>query len=424
MWIRLVLIVGSLTLSAAGPSPNAEYVEKLIRTNAFDERLIDSDLLIDALLDVPAIIRRHNYPLEEHSVVTPDGYILGMHRIPYGRDRHNLPGDRPAILVMHGLLSSSADYIITGPGNALGYLLAEEGYDVWLGNARGNYYSRKHMYLNPNALFNSTFWEFSWDEIGNIDLPAMIDYILAETGKSKLHYAGMSQGTTSFFVMGALRPDYNDKIISMHALAPVAYMEHSKNPLFHVLAPYATDIASLASLIGIGEILPNSFLWTLVGQSVCKDESKLQFACKHAIFFIGGRSEDQLNSTLLPAKLGHIPAGCALKQLAHYGQSIISGKFRRYDHGWVRNLQQYGRIEPPNYDLSRINAPVFLHYSESDPLADVIDVDRLYKELGGPVARIRVPLKTFSHIDFVWGINAKELVYDEMINIMKMFDKN
>lgn len=121
----------------------------------------------------------------------------------------------------------------------LAYILAEEGYDVWMGNARGNYFSRRHTRLNPDAVLSNAFWEFSWDEIGNKDLPASIDYVLRQTGRSALHYIGFSQGTTVFFVMASLRPAYNSKIISMHAMAPVAYMGYNSSPLLNALAPYA-----------------------------------------------------------------------------------------------------------------------------------------------------------------------------------------
>ncbi|CAK1556243.1 unnamed protein product [Leptosia nina] len=415
---HLDFVYALISLTSAGLSPHADLVIKLVQNQDFGPTFSD-DLVQDAILDVPGLARRYNYPIEEHTVLTPDGYLLGMHRIPHGRDKNNRPGDRPAVLVMHGLLGSSADYILSGPGNGLGYILAEEGYDVWLGNARGNYYSRKHLLLNPNIFGNITFWEFSWDEIGNIDLPTMIDYVLGQTGKTALHYIGMSQGTTSFFVMGSLRPDYNRKIISMQALAPVAYMKHSKNILFQALAPFATNIAALSNLIGLGEYLPNNIFWTWMGQNVCKDQDPLQIVCRQLFFFFGGVNKDQFNSTLLPVKFGHIPAGASIRQLAHYGQGITSGIFRRYDHGWVQNMLRYGSGEPPRYDLSRINCPVYLHYSESDPLADVIDVDRLFSELGGTPTRIRIPHKTFSHFDFLWAIDSKTLVYDAMIQIMK-----
>lgn len=113
---------------------------------------------------------------------------------------------------------------------------------MWLGNARGTYYSRAHVRLRPDAILNTEFWEFSWDEIGNLDLPAMIDYALEYTGKQRLHYIGHSQGTTAFFVMGSLRPDYNQKITSMHALAPVAYLANSASLLLRAIAQYSNPL--------------------------------------------------------------------------------------------------------------------------------------------------------------------------------------
>lgn len=73
-----------------------------------------------------------------------------------------------------------------------GYILADAGYDVWLGNNRGNKYSRKHKILDPNKNAEK-FWDFSWNEMGKYDLPAEIDYVLSNTGQDSLFYAGHSQ---------------------------------------------------------------------------------------------------------------------------------------------------------------------------------------------------------------------------------------
>lgn len=128
---------------------------------------------------------------------------------------------------------------------------------------------------------------------------------------------------------------------------------------------------------------------------------------------------------MMPAIFGHTPAGASVRQFAHYGQSIADKGFRRYDHGsWIRNNRVYGTRRPPVYDLSKVTAPVFLHYSSSDPLAHVWDVDRLWRELGRPIGKFLIPLSSFSHLDFLWGIDAKELVYNRLLNHLRAMDIN
>lgn len=125
---------------------------------------------------------------------------------------------------------------------------------------------------------------------------------------------------------------------------------------------------------------------------------------------------------MLPVKLGHTPAGASVRQLAHYGQGIDGKRFRRYDFGTIRNLRVYGRRNPPAYDLSKVTAPVFLHYSDNDPFAHINDVTRLFRELGAPIGKFRVTNARFSHIDFMWGIDAKTLVYNRIMNLIRAMD--
>lgn len=136
---------------------------------------------------------------------------------------------------MHGILQSAADWVITSNEQGLAYLLADQGYDVWLGNARGTTYSRNHTTINPNK---SKFWKFSWNEIGGIDVPASIDYVLEQTGQDSLHYVGYSQGTTSFFVMTSLYPEYNKKIKVATLMAPIAYMTNMYSPIIRLAATF------------------------------------------------------------------------------------------------------------------------------------------------------------------------------------------
>ena len=70
--------------------------------------------------------------------------------------------------------------------------------------------------------------------------------------------------------------------------------------------------------------------------------------------------------TMLPVIMGHTPAGSSTRNLVHYAQGVNSGKFRMYNHGKKDNLAHYGQEEPPEYDLSKITAPIALYWSAND----------------------------------------------------------
>ncbi|GMS86909.1 hypothetical protein PENTCL1PPCAC_9084, partial [Pristionchus entomophagus] len=81
--------------------------------------------------------------------------ILTMHRIPRGCKGRT--GGRP-VLLQHGLVSSSFDFLSPPTNLALSYALADAGYDVWLGNFRGNIYSTEHVGYDST---DRRFWNFS-----------------------------------------------------------------------------------------------------------------------------------------------------------------------------------------------------------------------------------------------------------------------
>ena len=68
------------------------------------------------------MVAREGYPIETHTVVTDDCYILQMHRIPYGKKSPYVKGEepRPAVYLQHGLLCSSADWVMGAPEKSLG----------------------------------------------------------------------------------------------------------------------------------------------------------------------------------------------------------------------------------------------------------------------------------------------------------------
>jgi lysosomal acid lipase/cholesteryl ester hydrolase len=172
--------------------------------------------------------------------------MLGVHRIPGSPLSPPAPG-KPVVVIMHGMLSSSAEFVIMGPNNGLAYNLADLGYDVWLGNNRGNRYSTRHIALFPDT---REFWDFTFHDIGLFDLPAIIDYSLQATGQSRVHYIGHSQGTTAFWVMASMRPSYNTRIMSMQALAPAAYMHNTRSPYVIFLSLFLNTMDLAMQMMG------------------------------------------------------------------------------------------------------------------------------------------------------------------------------
>lgn len=69
------------------------------------------------------MIEKYGYPVEVYHVQTPDGYILELHRIPYGK-KSGPAENKPVAFVQHGILASSADWVIAGPDRGIGELSA------------------------------------------------------------------------------------------------------------------------------------------------------------------------------------------------------------------------------------------------------------------------------------------------------------
>uniref|UniRef100_A0A0N5BYW4 Lipase n=1 Tax=Strongyloides papillosus TaxID=174720 RepID=A0A0N5BYW4_STREA len=189
----------------------------------------------EADMTTPEIIRKWNYPVEIHKAITRDGYILTLHRIPRGRNETTTNKKRPVVFLQHGLLCTSAVWVLNLPTQSLAFLLADAGYDVWLGNMRGNSYSKRH--IKPNLPL-SDYWDFTWDEMAKYDIPAMINKVLNISGNKKLSYIGHSQGTLTMFTHLNEFPSFGSKIEKFYALAPVGRMKYVKG----LFASFGGDI--------------------------------------------------------------------------------------------------------------------------------------------------------------------------------------
>jgi len=371
--------------------------------------------LLHSVDPAPILISKEGYPSETHTVTTEDGYILEVHRIPHGRKSQEDGSPRPVVFLQHGLLSSSADWLIAGRDNALGYILADAGYDVWLGNFRGNTYGRQHAHLDPSHF---QFWDFSWDHHGNYDLPAMLKHVMAYTKMEKIFYVGHSMGTTSFMVMANLHPELQKHIVLANFLAPVAYVGHLKGPL-RLAIPYLTQARKFFDGLKIGEFLPSNNALHWISDLACKDKDVFEEICGLAIFVLCGFDKAQMNNTLLHPITQHTPAGTSVHTMVQYGQEIKSNGFHAYDHGTTKNMRLYGTVKPRQYHVEKVTAPVAVYWGDNDWMAQPTDVMRTTSQLPNLVKSYRVPFSGWNHLDFMYAIDVVPLVYTPMIQEME-----
>lgn len=62
----------------------------------------------------------------------------------------------------------------------------------------------------------------------------MIDFILAESNHRNLIYGGHSQGGTTIFALLSERPEYNEKIALVHAIAAAVYLKNAQSVIIPI----------------------------------------------------------------------------------------------------------------------------------------------------------------------------------------------
>ncbi|KAH8848710.1 Lipase member M [Schistosoma japonicum] len=126
-------------------------------------------------MNISEIIRKQGYAVEEHEITTNDDYILCLVRLYTNQSSYR---SRKVVLLQHGLLDSSHAWVMNLRNQSLGYILAEYGYDVRLGNSRDSTYSKKHKQFNSSQM---EYWDFSWQGMSSYDFPATVKYITSIT---------------------------------------------------------------------------------------------------------------------------------------------------------------------------------------------------------------------------------------------------
>lgn len=410
--IYTLVVVGST--DAGSGSETLEALGRLLQKHVIKHKYnykqaVDPEIYMDST----QLITSKGYPCENHYVTTKDGFILNMQRIPHGRGPQptiNLGAEKPVIILQHGLEASSSNWLDNLVNESLGYLLADRGADVWLGNVRGNMYSRNHTTYKPDQ---KEFWAWSFDEMALFDLPAMVEYVIRKTGAKQIHYLGHSQGTIMGFAGFSSNHTLAAMVKQFYALAPVAKVKNIQSPI-RLLAPFANEVALAFALLGRFDFLSyNKQIMDFLAKDVCNDYSDI--LCENILFILGGFDKTHLNQTRIPVYVAHNPGGTSVQNILHFAQGVNTDAFQMFDYGSANeNMAHYGQPTPPQYNLANFNVPVVTYTGNRDFLADPTDVKWLHEQIKAYlVADINVP--SWEHLDFIWAFDAPKYCYNDII---------
>nr|XP_016506371.1 PREDICTED: triacylglycerol lipase 2-like [Nicotiana tabacum] len=256
-----------------------------------------------------SMVETQGYGCEEHKVTTEDGYILSLQRIPKGIS--GKAATKPPVLLQHGLLMDGITWLLNPPDQSLAFILADEGYDVWIANTRGTKYSQGHTSLSPQ---DPAYWEWSWDELVDFDLPATLKYVHDQTGQ-KLHYVGHSLGT--LIALAAISQNkLVDMLRSAALLSPIAYLGQVRSPL--AKSASKDFIAEGLYWLGIHEFDPRGDAVVKLLQKICQDPGN---NCSDLMSSFTGPN-CCVNSSRTDIFLEHEPQATATKNMVHIAQSI------------------------------------------------------------------------------------------------------
>ncbi|CCD25011.1 sterol esterase NDAI_0E01950 [Naumovozyma dairenensis CBS 421] len=348
--------------------------------------------------------------IEDHLVRTEDDYILTLHRIP---PKTNITGSGTGKIVYlhHGLLMCSDIWCCQLDKNKnLPFVLHNLGYDVWMGNNRGNKYSTAHLYEMPKS---KKFWDFSIDEFAFFDIPNSIDFILNHCQRDKLICIGFSQGSAQMFASFSINEYLNSKVSQFIAIAPAMTPKGLHNRIVDTFAKSSPALMYL--FFGRNILLPSA---TTIWQKTL--HPKIFNLCidigNRILFNWTSKNISEQQKLICYSKLY---STTSVKSVVHWFQILKSQKFQMFE----ASDNMFNSITRP-YQISRfptrtnIKIPILLIYGGMDSLVDIKVMKKNLPQTG--VFDIKV--ENHEHLDLIWGEDTDTLVISKIIKFIDFFD--
>ncbi|CCE32671.1 related to triacylglycerol lipase [Claviceps purpurea 20.1] len=384
------------------------------RKKAEDRKKSISTSVRDAS-DFAELCRIWGYEAEEHIVQTKDGYLLGVHRLQWrrgeeGQKVNSGPGSvkKRVVYLHHGLLMNSEVWVcLTDAKRCIPFELLERGFDVWLGNNRGNKYSKKSTHSSPTSV---RFWDFSMDEFAFYDIPDTISYILEATRQESLSYIGFSQGTAQAFASLAIHPSLNQKVNAFIALAPAMAPAGLSNGMVDSLVKASPSVLYL--MFGRRSILSSAAMWEtlLYPPLFC-------YVIDRGLAFLFNWRTKNISVSQKLAAYPHLYSFTSTKTVVHWFQIIRNKCFQMYDDEQPMSMtasRKYSKVA--KYPTRNIRTPVVLIHGGSDSL---VDIKVMLREL--PPQTVATEIPHYEHLDFLWARDVDSQVFQHVFDALDSF---
>lgn len=294
------------------------------------------------------------------------------------------------------------------------YILSNMGFDVWIGNNRGTKYSCQERKREG-------YWDYTFDELVKYDVPTFINGILAMTGAEKIIYIGHSQGTSQLLAhLSEENQAISDKIQAFIGLGPVISLKDVNNhPVINLAAK--APVLELYALLGFKSFLHiPSWLSKCVGVLMYNFKIYINIFLHIVNLLCGYPESNKIDLDRFGTIIAHEPGGASVNNLKHWIQLAKSKEFRKFDYGKKKNEEVYGNILPPTYNFDRLRECSFNKYlfrGMKDAVMSEHDFNFLLSKLDSN-STFSYEITDYAHLDYIWGVCAKQMLYENILNIV------
>ncbi|GMJ14914.1 hypothetical protein like AT1G73920 [Hibiscus trionum] len=369
------------------------------------------------------VITELGYPYEAIHVITNDGYVILLERIP----RRNA---RKAVFLQHGIMDSSMGWVSNGVVGSPAFAAFDQGYDVFLGNFRG-LVSREHVDKNISL---RQYWRFSINEYGMEDVPAMIDKIHeVKTAELKLSQPDVeikaeqpyklcaishSMGGAAMLMYVIIRriEEKPHRLSRLILLSPAGF--HDETSFIFTMAHYACVLlAPILALFVPALYIPTRFFRMLFNKLVRDFHNYpavgglVQTIMSYGF---GGDSSNWVGVLGLPHYNMNDMPGLSFRVIHHLSQIKRTKKFRMYDFGSAAvNMEVYGSPEPIDLGeyYSLIDIPVDLVAGRKDQIISSSMVSKHYRLMKDAGVKVSYNEFEYGHLDFTFAHHEELLAF-------------